>query len=85
MTAAEGLRDRFCNGSRTDAASTDPNSLSGTLDVDTDVLDVGIPNPGRHVVGVADLIPEPGSLAANVTSTSHRFSFHNSKERDTVA
>src|SRR5882672_10060689 len=67
LSSGGGLHD----GARAQAARADLHAAPCLADDDLDFLYVGIPDSLRDIVRVADLVPVHGSLAADLTRTSH--------------
>ena len=61
----------FDNRSGAEATRTDADSFAGALEDDANALEVGVPNPLRHIVRVADLVSVHRSLAADAARTGH--------------
>jgi hypothetical protein len=62
----------FLNFAVADAGSANTDTLAGALDERMHALQVQIPAPLRHVMGVADFMPELWSTATDFTNFCHR-------------
>src|SRR6266571_9158084 len=75
----------FDNHSGAKASGADPNSLAGALEDDANALEVGVPNPLRHIVRVADLVAETWSLPTDLTDPGHSVSLQDTDEGRSLA
>src|SRR5256885_7423621 len=62
---------RFGDSIRFDALRADPNPAHDAVHHDPDPLEVGIPAPRGLIVRVADVVSRDGTLATNLTDSSH--------------
>jgi hypothetical protein len=53
------------------AGGADPDALGRALHHRVNLLQIQVPAPLRQVVGMADLVAEPGTAAANIAHLRH--------------
>ena len=65
---------RFLDLTALDAVGAHSHALGGTLDRGADLLQVNIPAPLGHIIGVADAVAEPRPTTAHFTYLRHMMS-----------
>ena len=61
----------FRDFAATDAGRTDAKVLSGSIQLHVNLLEVYVPAPLCHIVGMADAVAEPGASIAHFTYLRH--------------
>src|SRR5213082_1812310 len=84
LLITSGLADCLLNFPGSDAPGADVDATDGSGDDRADALQVRHPAPARHVVGVADPVPEHGCLAADFTHFGHRLTPSNKRKAEIV-